>query len=198
MKRNTICKLSLFLAVVSLCLSCGKNVHTSSEPELLVQRYYQAFNDNDFEAIRSSIADSIKQISGPYTESWSKESFVNWIEWDASFNPVYQVHDTQVISENKVEITISKNCKRIQFLNEEPTKYREIFYFENNKIKTIEAGEYLVFNDSLWVAKRDTLIAYINREHPDLDGFIYDQTKRGAENYLKAIALYKEAHNITN
>ncbi len=185
----------ILIVFVGICFSCDQSRTKEKTPskEEIVQRYYQALNESDFDAIRNSIADSITQVSGSYVESWSKESFTNWLEWDSSFSPVYTIYNTEEITENKVKLTVSKTCKRIQFLNEEPTKYVEVFHFDSNKIREIEAGESIVFNDSLWVAKRDTLLAYIHRNHPQLDGFIYDQTKNGAQNYLKAIKLYEEA-----
>jgi len=44
----------------------------------------------------------------------------------------------------------------------------------------------------LWNLTKNEMVTWIKKNHPELDGFIYDQTKTGAQNYLKAIALYKE------
>ena len=186
---------AVYTVLIALFCSCEQFSTKEVKPtqEELAQTYYKALNSSDFVSVGTHIADSITQISGSYKESWSRNSFTNWLEWDASFKPEYKVYETRQIAENQVQLTVSKTCKRIQFLNEEPTKYVEVFHFNNNKIREIEAGESIVFNDSLWVAKRDTLIAFIKRNHQELDGFIFDQTKKGAQDYLKAITLFKQA-----
>ena len=86
----------ILLVFVGICFSCSQSRTKEKKPskEEIVQSYYQALNENDFDAIRNSIADSITQVSGSYVESWSKESFTNWLEWDSSFSPVYTIFDT--------------------------------------------------------------------------------------------------------
>lgn len=51
--------------------------------------------------------------------------------------------------------------------------------------------EYPVFNDSVFAKNWDEFLSWIDANHPELNGFIHDQTKVGGMTYLKAIDLYK-------
>ena len=64
--------------------------------------------------------------------------------------------------------------------------------FKENKIYTIEILESVSADWDVWTNKRDSLVEWTNMNHPELDGFIYDMTKTGGENYLKAIGYYKK------
>jgi len=43
-----------------------------------------------------------------------------------------------------------------------------------------------------WSSRRYSLVSWIKIYYPYLDGFVYDQTLEGAQNYLKAIELYTD------
>ena len=75
-------------------------------------------------------------------------------------------------NQNKVEAIISKECLRIRFLHDSATICRSIFEFEYNKISKISAVENLIFDVSKWQARRDSLVDWIDDNHPDLNGFI--------------------------
>jgi len=55
----------------------------------------------------------------------------------------------------------------------------------------VETTEYLVFNDATFVKNRDSLLSWIDENHPELNGFINNQTAPGGRQYLKAIELFK-------
>ena len=40
---------------------------------------------------------------------------------------------------------------------------------------------------------RTNFLNWMNQNHPEVNGFIFDQTEKGGLNYLKAIKLYNEA-----
>jgi len=50
--------------------------------------------------------------------------------------------------------------------------------------------EDLVFDLQKWASRRDTLVNWIDQNYPDLSGFIFDQTRQGANNYLEAMKLF--------
>jgi len=84
----------------------------------------------------------------------------------------------------------SKTDKRISFLHEQPIVTNQLIRFDQDKIVSIETTEYAVFNDSIFVKNRDSLLSWIDENHPELNGFIYNQTAPGGRQYLKAIELY--------
>ena len=94
--------------------------------------------------------------------------------------------ELDTLHEDLEKITGDENRKIVQFA---------LLSFEKDKIYEVEIIEYLYFDDETWVARRQALIEWVAANHPELDGFIYDQTKAGALNYLKAIELYKAANN---
>ena len=56
-------------------------------------------------------------------------------------------------------------------------------------------------NWEIWQRERDSLVNWIKENHPELDGFVHDLSMEGAQNYLKAISLYKKRtinNNTTN
>jgi hypothetical protein len=67
---------------------------------------------------------------------------------------------------------------------------RKKVYFKSGKIAEIENVEYQNVNWSTWTKNRDSLVNWIDKQHPELSGFINDMTKTGGINYIKAIELY--------
>tara|TARA_R110000868_G_scaffold220806_1_gene472219 strand:- start:1896 stop:2198 length:303 start_codon:yes stop_codon:yes gene_type:complete len=90
-----------------------------------------------------------------------------------------------------VKAKISKIDKRLSFLHHEPIVTNQVIRFDKDKIISIETTEYVIFNDSTFVKNRDGLVNWIDENHPELNGFIHDQTENGGLKYLKAIELYR-------
>lgn len=59
----------------------------------------------------------------------------------------------------------------------------------NGKVAQIRT-EYVNFDDVTFGNNRTKLLAYIKEYHPELNGFINDQTEAGGKNYLKALEYY--------
>ena len=107
------------------------------------------------------------------------------------FDPTYNiVHIKQ--EDEVVKVEISKIDKRIQFLHEGPIISNQIVRFNNDKIISVETTGYVSFDNSTFVKNRDSLISWIDSNHPDLNGFLNDQTETSARKYLKAIELYSD------
>lgn len=67
--------------------------------------------------------------------------------------------------------------------------------FNSGKISKIEELECKDADWNIWQKKRDSLVSWTKKNHPELDGFINDMTMNGAINYLKAIELYETDKN---
>lgn len=68
--------------------------------------------------------------------------------------------------------------------------------FTSGKISKLEELECIGVDWNIWRKERDSLVSWVNKNHPELDGFINDMTMNGSINYLKAIDLnitYKNA-----
>ncbi|GAA3508975.1 hypothetical protein GCM10022393_21210 [Aquimarina addita] len=160
----------------------------------LVQKYYNELNNSNYSKISQLVGDSITLSEGGYYMNFSENDYYRFFQWDSVFSPTYKVLEINQ-KNNTIEVTISKLCDRIQFLNEKPTTAKEIFEIREHQITTITTTE-LNFDYKLWDLKKNKIISWIKLNHPELDGFIYDQTKNGAQKYLKAIALYNKFNKL--
>ena len=89
-----------------------------------------------------------------------------------------------------VKAKILKIDKRIFFLQEEPIITHQVLRFQKDKIISIDI-HFVNFNDAIWGKNKNGLLSWIDAYHPELNGFIHDQTETGGLKYLKAIELYK-------
>lgn len=188
MKR--IC--ALFVLAIMVLFSCKSKVQESDKKQL-IKAYYASLNNFELKEIPDYYFDSIRMIENDYLYLASKDSFYLKLQWDSVFRPKYQILEIEEI-ENDLIVKVSKSDPRILFLNEEPNVYRERFTFKDELIFSSEIKGFIVFNWDLWDNNRSKLVNWIKENHPDLDGFLYDQTKQGGVNYLKAINLYKASH----
>lgn len=159
----------------------------------IAKRYYKALDDSHSADMLTCVGDSILIRENPddYEEHFSRKEYTQWLEWEAVFQPSYKI--LEIEEENDfVKAKISKIDKRLSFLTEEPIVWNEILRFRNQKIIKVERVEYEVFNVSKFVRNRDTLVKWIDKNHPELSGFLYPQTKSTAIKYLKAIERYTE------
>lgn len=186
--------LVLFL-VFSLCSSCSKKQKLEHPYRLLVQDYYNALNAGEIDKAQTFLADSIIKIEGVEKIAYAKQDFTQYLEWDLSFDPKYGLSNIDAATQDSVALTVTKQCKRILFLNEAPTKYEEVWTIKEGKLAGFEIQNYISFNDTLWVKNVTALTSFINKNHPELKTFIYNQTEQGAQDYLKAITLYKQVIN---
>jgi hypothetical protein len=166
----------------------------TSNKEQLARDYYQALDASDFKRIAQLQFDSIRVKEGPFTATYSVKDYVTWLQWDSVFQPTYKVLDAKLV-DSAVELTISKVCKRIEFLNGGPMVSKERMQFKEGKIHNLEIKEFIAFDGERWNSKREKLVNWIKENHPELDGFINDQTLQGGLNYLKALELYQSRND---
>lgn len=184
------------IVILSLLLTIGftscKNPKKEIDELEIAKEYYKVLDNSDAAGIVTLLTDSLltKETQYNYEQTFSLKEYVEWLKWDAVFEPTYKI--LQIEQEGEiVKARISKTDKRILFLHQEPIVTNQVIRFDANKIVSVETTEYITFNDSIFVKNRDSFLSWIDKNHPDLNGFINDQTEKGGINYLKAIELFK-------
>ncbi len=181
----------LFLFILIVGAGCTEKRSTPSEQ---ITAYYEGFENSDFSQIKRTLSDSLISIEGDFKMAYSRESYYEKFKWDSVFRPVY----TLVSIENEDEqpiVTVTMNSLKHEFLKNNPMTCRYRFHFQSGKIAKIENLDCADANWEVWGKEVDSLVNWVESNHPELDGFIYDLTMQGAQNYIKAIALYNNRKN---
>lgn len=118
------------------------------------------------------------------------KSFYEQFKWDSIFRPSYTLIELEE-HQNQIVVTVAQRNVRNTFLKNNPLVTRYKISFTSGKISKLEELDYVGASMGLWIKKRDSLVDWIAKNHPTLDGFIYDMTMHGALNYVKAIELYE-------
>lgn len=182
--------LLLWIFVSNSCKNYGKGTDELD----LAKRYYNVLDNSDCFKIGALISDSILVRDGDYIQKFSQNDYVQWLKWDSVFDPTYKI--LQIEQENGiVKAEISKMDKRIMFLHREPIVTTEIIRFNGNKIVSVER-ESVIFNETTFLKNRNDLLSWIDENHPELTGYLHDQTRTGGMKYLKAIELYEHAGKV--
>ena len=185
-------KKTIVLSFLTVVLVSCKNSEKESNILEIANNYYENLDKSNVSEIATLLSDSIltEETEYNYQQLFSKKDYIDWLKWDSVFNPTYKI--LKIEYENKaVKATISKTDKRIAFLHKGPIVTEQTIYFNDDKITRIETKKYITFKDSTFVKNRDKLVNWIQKNHPELNGFIHDQTMTGGMNYLKAIELSK-------
>lgn len=174
--------------LLGLLISCNR-----TDPKTLFDSYNTGYYHKGFNSISSLLADSVTIKDAPdYEVKYSKDEFRIYYQWDSTFQPNNEFEIIEQ-TDSTIDILEKRYSKRFEYLEHNPLIMKQRIYFENGQISIIENREYLNFDVPKWTSNRDSLVSWIDRNHPELSGFIYDLTKEGAGNYLKAIELYKNA-----
>ena len=185
------------ILVLSSLLAVGLISCTNSKKEIdkvaVAKQYYTILDNSDTSGIAAILSDSLltKETEYDYEQTFSLQEYVEWLQWDSLFNPTYEILEIEQDSD-MVKATISKMDKRILFLHKEPIVTNQIIRFTDDKISSVETTKYVIFNDSTFVENRGKLLSWVDENHPELNEFIYDQTKEGGLRYLKAIELFEK------
>ncbi|MCB4799933.1 hypothetical protein [Neotamlana laminarinivorans] len=180
----------LFLSTISCRTINGNN----SKPKI-AKLYFKALNQSSNAIASNLISDSLTTFIPAYNYKiiYSKQDFLNnWLKWDSVFNPSYKILKIEEESDF-IKVKVSKTDERINFFMEEPFITNEVFHFKNNKIVSIETT-YLNFNEGVWETNKSNFLNWIKTHHPNLNNFMYNQTKTGGLKLKKAIELYKQHH----
>ncbi len=166
-------------------MSCSQSDNYST-----YTKFIDGYYNKGFRSISEYLSDTITMKDGEYEKKYSKLDFQVYYQWDTVFQPVHEllkVHRCDSI----VDVVVSISSKRFDFLENNPMITRQNIHFREGKISGIEFVESKNADWEIWTKRRDTLVKWIDNNHQELTGFIYDMTKEGAENYLKAIELYQ-------
>ncbi len=181
------------IIVLSLLLTIGFISCENSEKGIdkieIAKQYYNVLDNSDYSGISAWFSDSLITKEGKYVETYSQTEYLEFLKWDSVFDPSYEILEIEQ-QDGIVKAKISKMDKRIFFLQEEPMLTNQIITFQKDKITSIET-DYVNFNDRKWERNKNGLLNWIDENHPELNGFIHDQTETGGIKYLKAIELYK-------
>lgn len=157
----------------------------------IVKAYYNALNEADFSKVQPLVSATVTIIEGDNVVPYSSASFYDFFQWDSVFTPNYTILETSGMA-NSVFITVSVESERLIFLKNSPMVSKMKFTLHGSEIYMIEVVEYLGVDFDVWLYQRDNLVKWIDDNHKELSGFINDLTKKGAENYMKAIKFWNE------
>lgn len=160
-----------------------------SNEEKLISEFYNGLNNADFDKIQSVIADTLIVADGDWIDKYSKNDYYDWFAWDSVFEPSYLIRNFEK-TDSGIFYTVSKRCKRIDFLHGGSLDFNVRAIINDNKLSGIYAESYVNMDFAKWGATRDSLIVWIDNEQPDLSGFMDKQNSEYAKNYLEAIRLY--------
>ncbi|MBA6152474.1 hypothetical protein [Gelidibacter maritimus] len=180
-------------ALIILLLTIGfvscKNPEKETDRVEIVKQYVKALDASDHSKMSDWIADSLTKIEGEHKQIYSKSDYFEFLKWDSVFDPNYDI--LEILEEDEViKSKISKMDQRISFLHETPFITNQTITFSNHKISSV-AIEYENFDEVTWERNRKALLDWIDGNHPELNGFLYDQTEVGAIKFSKAIELYR-------
>ena len=182
-------KIAVLILCIAVAISCGQKNRESDKIQI-AEDYIDALNASDYNQVVGLFLDSIRFNEMDYIRTYAKEDYRTLFQWDSVFGPKYKILDLREDGEN-LHLKVSKECDRILFLQDSPFITHEIMKIKQGAIQSIDIVEYVDFNDSLWASNRENLVSWIDKNHPELNGFIYDQTKEGALKFQKAMELYR-------
>ena len=134
---------------------------------------------------------------GDYIMRYSQDSYYEVFKWDSIFQTSYEIAELKE-TENEVVAFITLSSIRNSFLKNEQMTCQFRLSFESGKISKIESLDCEDANWKIWQDRVAELVQWIEENHPELNGFIYDMTMEGAKNYIKAIELFESQTKITN
>lgn len=182
-------KIAVLVCCILMAISCKQGKKEIDKLQI-AENYISALNASDYNQVAGLFLDSIRFNEMDYKRTFFKEDYHTLFQWDSVFGPKYRIVDVREHA-NNLHLKVSKECDRILFLHEKPFVTNEIMKIKDGAIHSIDIVEYVDFNDSLWAAKRENLVSWIDKHYPELNGFIHDQTKEGAIKFQKAIDFYR-------
>ena len=182
-------KTIVLLLVFTIGIISCKNSEKEIDRVEITKQYFKILDNSDYSKISESFADSIKTIEAEHKNTYSKKEYLEVLKWDSVFEPNYEILEIEQ-KDGIVKAKISKMDKRIFFLHEKPFITNQIIKFQKDKIISIET-DYLNFDYPTWEKNKNGLLSWIDKNNPELNGFINDLTEDGGMKFLTAMELYK-------
>jgi len=133
MRKLKVCISAIILSIGVFLLSNCARKNSSTQ---LVENYYHKLNQSNYLALSEFIGDSITISEGDYDMKYSKDDYYTFFQWDSVFSPKYKVLEIKEI-DNKLAVSVSKTCTRIQFLNQKPIISKEIIDLDQKQSSRI-------------------------------------------------------------
>jgi hypothetical protein len=179
----------ILLLLLTIWIFSCKNSEKGFDKLDIAKKFYIAIDNSNPSKTKELITENFTTKDDGFEQKYSGNEYAEWIKWDSIFQPTYEIIKIEQ-KNGTVSAKISKIDKRISFLHQEPIITNEIIQFENNKITNINRVS-ASFNVERFVKRRDELVSWIAENHPELNGFLNDQTITGGKKYMKAIELYR-------
>ncbi|WP_083631118.1 subclass B1 metallo-beta-lactamase [Labilibacter marinus] len=178
----------LFIILALLPLT---GAYAQKSTQQIINQYFEAFNKADLVSLNSLITNDFVMQEGSFVICNNRKSFATIFRWDSVFQPKFEVQKITP-NESGAIVRIAKTGTRIQFLHDSPMVSDIHIKIIDHKLKTITINDYVKFDNEKWQGRLNDLKNWVSKHHPDLNGFERDLTKRGSQNYLKAIKLYSK------
>jgi len=186
-QKLTMKNLLLILLSIMLLTKCWHETQTNKE---LVTNYFDARQSGEFEKIKAVVNDSFTITEGDHIMPYSLDSYYEVFKWDSIFQTSYKIVKLKDVN-NQVVASIDLSSIRNKFLQNDQMTCQFKISFDSGKISKIESLDCQGADWAVWQKKVNTLVSWIETNHPDLNGFIHDMSMEGANNYLKAIELFE-------
>jgi hypothetical protein len=185
-------KIYIIIVLISCFVGCGNQEATPIET---VENYYQARTNGDYKELKKLVNDSVTIVAGDYIMPYDSAGFYEQFKWDSVFKPSYKVVELRE-EKSQVIAAVAINSLKHEFLKNNAMTCEYKISFSSGKISKIEELECKNADWMSWQQERDSLVNSINKNHPELNGFIYDMSMKGAQDYLKAMILYEKDKTI--
>lgn len=181
-------KYFLFSIFMGLLVACSNDKFT---PQKTVNAYYEARNNLDYKALQPLVADSITIIAGDYVMPYNHKGFYEVFKWDSIFKPSYKLVSLKE-TEDQLIASVKISSIKHEFLKNDGMICDYLISFNSGKISEIKELDCNNVNWDDWAKEVNNLVNWVEIYYPELNGFINNMSMEGAENYVKAIELYKK------
>lgn len=182
-------KIIVLLLLSTIAYQSCKKAEKEIDKIEIAKKFYVAIDNSNHSKVTGLITEEFTTIDDGYEQKYTRNEYAEWVKWDSVFQPTYEILKIEKV-DDIVKAKISKIDKRISFLHDQPIIMNETILLDGNRIMSVERTS-VSFNVEKFIKRRDEFVSWVEENHPDLNGFLHDQTLSGGIKYLKAIELFK-------